>query len=153
MTDTDHHWMRLAIQQSTHCPPSTSAFSVGAVIVAADQTLLATGYSRETPHAHAEQAALTKLDPNDPRLPTATIYSTMEPCGARSTHPHPCANLIINAGIRRVIYALAEPPIFVTPVGAQKLRSAHLLVIQLDDLAPAVEHINRYILDRGTADP
>lgn len=153
MTDpaTDRHWMRLAIELSTQCPPSTTAFSVGAVIVGADQTLLATGYSRETPKFHAEQSALAKLDPSDPRLVTATIYSTMEPCGARKSHPYPCAELIINAGIRRVVYALAEPPIFVTPIGVQTLRTAGIEVIHLADLAPDVEHLNRHILGRGSA--
>lgn len=153
MTDpaADRHWMRLAIQQSTKCPPSTSAFSVGAVIVGADQTVLATGYSRETPKFHAEQSALAKLAPGDPRLTAATIYSTMEPCGARKSHPHPCAELIINAGIRRVVYALAEPPIFVTPIGDQVLRSAGIDVTYLADLVPDVEHINRHLLGGGSA--
>ena len=52
------------------CPPSQTAFSVGAVVVAADGTELARGYSREggDPVSHAEEAALAKLDPADPRL-------------------------------------------------------------------------------------
>jgi hypothetical protein len=43
----DHHYLRWAIEPSRLCPPSATAFSVGAVIVAAGGEVLATGFSRE----------------------------------------------------------------------------------------------------------
>ncbi|HVT67559.1 MAG TPA: dCMP deaminase, partial [Trebonia sp.] len=74
--------MRLAVSLARQCPPSATAFSVGAVVVAADGTELARGFSREggDPVVHAEEAALAKLAPGDPRLAGATVYSTLEPC-------------------------------------------------------------------------
>ena len=61
-TETDRYWLARAIELSRRCPPSRSAFAVGAIIVAADGSVLATGYSREgSPHDHAEEAALAKL--------------------------------------------------------------------------------------------
>ena len=53
----------------TAVPPSTTAFSVGAVIVDAAGEEIAWGYSRETDdHVHAEESALAKLAADDPRL-------------------------------------------------------------------------------------
>ncbi|HYB48382.1 MAG TPA: dCMP deaminase, partial [Streptosporangiaceae bacterium] len=82
----DHRFLRWAVELSRLCPPSESAFSVGAVIVAEDGEVLATGFSREQEdHDHAEEVALRKLEPKDPRLRHATLYSSLVPCGARAS--------------------------------------------------------------------
>jgi riboflavin-specific deaminase-like protein len=111
----DHHWLALACELAAECPPSRTAFSVGAVIVAADGTELARGHSREgdDPVVHAEEAALAKLDAADPRLASATVYSSLEPCAHRASRPRPCARLILDAGVRRVVTAWREPDTFV----------------------------------------
>ena len=112
-TGADRGWLGEAIELSRRCPPSATAFAVGAVVVAGDGSVLATGYSREgSPHDHAEEAALAKLDPADPRLGRATLYSSLEPCRFRASRPRPCAELIIGAGLRRVVIAWLEPPVF-----------------------------------------
>ncbi|MFF0734703.1 dihydrofolate reductase family protein [Streptomyces chartreusis] len=111
----DRHWLALACELAERCPPSETAFSVGAVVVAADGTELARGYSREggDPHVHAEEAALAKIAAGDPRLASATVYSSLEPCTHRSSRPVPCAQLILRAGARRVVTAWREPDTFV----------------------------------------
>jgi riboflavin-specific deaminase-like protein len=111
----DRHWLGLACELAERCPPSGAAFSVGAVVVAADGTELARGHSREAddPVVHAEEAALAKLDPADPRLASATVYSSLEPCARRASRPAPCARLILDTGVRRVVTAWREPDTFV----------------------------------------
>src|SRR5690242_6840972 len=110
----DRHWLEAAIDLSRSCPPSPTAFSVGAIIVSPTGEVISTGYSRETdPHDHAEEIALAKLDANDPRLPTATIYTTLEPCSKRASRPRTCTDLILAADIRRVVLAWREPSLFV----------------------------------------
>ncbi|KOG30824.1 dihydrofolate reductase family protein [Streptomyces resistomycificus] len=111
----DHHWLALACELAAACPPSRTAFSVGAVVVAADGTELARGHSREgdDPVVHAEEAALAKITPGDPRLASATVYSSLEPCARRASRPSPCARLILAAGVRRVVTAWREPDTFV----------------------------------------
>ncbi|MDV9172097.1 dihydrofolate reductase family protein [Streptomyces sp. W16] len=111
----DHHWLALACDLAADCPPSETAFSVGAVVVAEDGTELARGHSREAgdPVVHAEEAALAKLDPADPRLSAATVYTSLEPCTHRASRPKPCARLILDAGVRRVVTAWREPDTFV----------------------------------------
>ena len=131
-TGADRGWLGEAIELSRRCPPSATAFAVGAVVVAGDGSLLATGYSRESsPHDHAEEAALAKLDPADPRLGGATLYSSLEPCRFRASRPRPCAELIIGAGLRRVVIAWLEPPLFAPGGGAALLRRAGITVAEV----------------------
>ncbi len=144
----DRDWLALACELATLCPPSTTAFSVGAVIVAADGTELARGYSRENdPHDHAEEGALAKLPADDPRLVTATIYSSLEPCAKRASRPRPCARLIQDAGLRRVVTAWTEPDTFVTEAdGTGLLETAGITVVTLPEYTDAAQAPNRHLL-------
>ncbi|MFI5799545.1 dihydrofolate reductase family protein [Streptomyces sp. NPDC051677] len=144
----DRHWLALACELAAQCPPSRTAFSVGAVIVAADGTELARGHSREAgdPVVHAEEAALAKLDPADPRLPTATVYSSLEPCARRSSRPSPCARLILDAGVRRVVTAWREPDTFVTEAdGTGLLTAAGVDVLVLAEFEARAKAPNRHL--------
>ena len=114
-----------AVTLARFCPPTTRAFSVGAVLVAPDGRVLATGFSRERgPKWHAEEVALAKARERGATVTGATMYSTMEPCGRRLSGSTCCADLIRDAGVADVVYAIAEPPIFVMPEGLTKLRGA-----------------------------
>jgi riboflavin biosynthesis pyrimidine reductase/pyrimidine deaminase RibD-like protein len=127
----DSHWLALAVELAKKCPPSTTAFSVGAVIVGADGEVIATGYSRETDdRVHAEEAALAKVGDRS-RLRTATIYSSLEPCSERKSRPRSCSQLIIEAGIPRVVFGLREPSTFVVGKGAETLAAAGVTVAEL----------------------
>src|SRR6266851_1868953 len=137
-SDADRGWLSEAIQLSRRCRPSPSAFCVGAVLVSADGTVMATGYSRERdPHDHAEEAALAAVVPGDPRLASATLYSSLEPCRFRASRPRPCAELIISAGLRRVVIAWLEPPLFAEGGGAVLLRGSGVTVVEVPELAAA----------------
>ncbi|WP_405159725.1 dihydrofolate reductase family protein [Nocardia sp. NBC_01499] len=145
--DKDIRFMRRAIELARLCPPSETAFSVGAVIVV-DGVEIATGYSRETDaKVHAEESALNKLDADDPRLALATIYSTLEPCSQRGTATRlPCTDRILRAGIPRVVLAWREPATFVTNcVGVEKLRQHGVEVVELAELATAAMSMNRHL--------
>ncbi len=123
--DIDTYWLRKAIELAKLCPPSDTAYAVGAIIVDSDGNEISRGYSREThPTIHAEEAALERAD-GDPRLTTAAIYTSMEPCGERRSRPRTCSQLIIDAGIARVVFAFAEPNVFVDePMGQTFLHAA-----------------------------
>jgi 5-amino-6-(5-phosphoribosylamino)uracil reductase len=146
----DGRFLRLAIELSRQAPPSPTAFSVGAVIVAADGDVMATGYSREQePNDHAEEVALRKVGRDDPRLASATIYSSLVPCGARASRPVTCVRHIIAAGIPRVVFAWREPPIFTRGEGAGQLREAGVEVVELPELAEAAREVNAPLLSAG----
>jgi diaminohydroxyphosphoribosylaminopyrimidine deaminase/5-amino-6-(5-phosphoribosylamino)uracil reductase len=143
----DRAWLGETIELSRRCRPSPSAFCVGAVLVSADGTVMARAFSRERdPHDHAEEAALATLDPGDPRLASATLYSSLEPCRFRASRPRSCAELIIAAGLRRVVIAWLEPPIFAQGGGAERLRAAGITVVQIPELAAAARAVNAPVL-------
>ncbi|QIJ66606.1 dihydrofolate reductase family protein [Streptomyces sp. JB150] len=144
----DHHWLARACALAAQCPPSATAFSVGAIVVAADGTELARGHSREgdDPVVHAEEAALAKIDPADPRLPTATVYSSLEPCTRRASRPRPCAGLILDAGVRRVVTAWREPDTFVAGAdGAGALAARGVDVVVLPEHEEQAKAPNRHL--------
>jgi pyrimidine deaminase RibD-like protein len=143
----DQAWLGRAIDLSRCCPLSRTAYAVGAVIVAADGVVLATGYSREaSPHDHAEEAALAKLGAAAPGLGGATLYSSLEPCRFRASRPRPCAELIIEAGLRRVVIAWLEPPVLAAGGGAGMLREAGVTVVEIPGLAAEARAVNAAIL-------
>jgi diaminohydroxyphosphoribosylaminopyrimidine deaminase/5-amino-6-(5-phosphoribosylamino)uracil reductase len=147
----DERLMSLAVDLAWQCPPSDAAYSVGAVIVAADGTELARGFSRENdPHVHAEESALGKLAADDPRLAGATIYSTMEPCSRRRSRPRTCTQLIIASGIGRVVIAWREPSLFVADCqGVELLEQAGVAVSELPGFAPRAAEPNRHLFAGG----
>ncbi|MFB7720631.1 MULTISPECIES: dCMP deaminase [unclassified Nocardia] len=145
---SDRGWMRHAIGLARLCPPSATAFSVGAVIVGADGVEVIHGWSRETDDkVHAEESALNKLEPDDDRLSSSTIYSTLEPCSLRSSKDRaPCTDRILAAGIRRVVIAWREPGTFVDNCqGVEKLREHGVEVVELADLAEEAMSMNRHL--------
>lgn len=149
MADADTRWMRLAVSLARECPPSATAYSVGAVIVGADGTELSRGFSREgaDPVVHAEESALAKLSPGEPRLAGATIYSTLEPCSMRSSRPRTCTELIIAAGLGRVVIAWREPGLFVADAqGYELLSRAGLEVDELPQFALDAIAPNRHLV-------
>lgn len=155
--EADRRWLLEAISLSRQCPPSPTAYSVGAVLVAADGRVLSTGYSRERgPEDHAEEAALTKLGlpgvaaaavaGGARELATSTLYSSLEPCAVRASRPVPCADLIIASGIGRVVIAWIEPPVLAPGGGASRLHAAGVEVVEMPELAAAAREVNAHLL-------
>ncbi|KFG02311.1 5-amino-6-(5-phosphoribosylamino)uracil reductase [Streptomyces scabiei] len=151
VSPADRHWLALACELAAECPPSQTAFSVGAVVVAEDGTELARGHSREggDPVTHAEEAALAKLGPTDPRLTSATVYSSLEPCARRASRPAPCARLVLDAGVRRVVTAWREPDTFVedATVGNAVLSAEGAEVVVLPEYEGRAKAPNKHLVD------
>lgn len=80
---------------------------VGAVLVQ-DGEIIGRGFncpiSTHDPSAHAEMVAIRAAarDLCNYRLPSSTLYVTLEPCSM-------CAGLIVHARIARVVFGAAEP--------------------------------------------
>jgi diaminohydroxyphosphoribosylaminopyrimidine deaminase/5-amino-6-(5-phosphoribosylamino)uracil reductase len=138
--------MSRAVDLAYLSPHSATAFAVGAVIVDDTGQELAQGYSRDDdPHVHAEESALLKAG-RAPRLRTATLYTTLEPCTKRKSRPHAtCTSLVIAAGIPRIVIAWREPDIFVICEGVALLTAAGVEVIELPEFAPLVRAANAHL--------
>lgn len=142
----DRDLLLVAIEESRRSPLSDSAYSVGAVVVDASGHELARGHSRETdPHDHAEEVALARLARQGPPAGPVTLYSSLEPCTQRRSRPVPCADLIVEAGIERVVVAAREPALFADCLGVETLRTAGIEVVELDELAGLVRAANAHL--------
>jgi diaminohydroxyphosphoribosylaminopyrimidine deaminase/5-amino-6-(5-phosphoribosylamino)uracil reductase len=98
---------------------------VGAVIIGTDGSVIAEGFhDRASCADHAEVVAL-KIAGDKAR--GATMYVTLEPCNHTGATA-PCTQAIIDAGIKSVVYAVADP----NPVaagGAAVLKAAGIEVV------------------------
>lgn len=116
--------MRRALDLATRGPRSQNP-QVGAVILAADGTVLAEGWHQGAGTAHAEVDALSHLPAGAARGATAVV--TLEPCN-HTGRTGPCAQALIDAGVARVIYALDDPGA-TSGGGAERLRTAGVDVV------------------------
>lgn len=78
---------------------------VGCVIVAHDGEVVGRGHHRGAGTAHAEVVALA--DAGD-RARGATAVVTLEPC-RHTGRTGPCTQALLDAGVKRVVYAVADP--------------------------------------------
>jgi diaminohydroxyphosphoribosylaminopyrimidine deaminase/5-amino-6-(5-phosphoribosylamino)uracil reductase len=139
----DRDWLAGAVELSRRSPPVRYAYAVGAIVVAGGVEL-ASGWSRDSdPTVHAEESALSRVDGD---LAAATLYSSLEPCSVRRSGRRTCTRLILDAGIRRVVFALREPPLLADCDGAELLAAAGVTVVELPELAPAVRAVNAALL-------
>ena len=144
----DRELLARAVELAWRCPPSGSAFSVGALVVDADGAELAEGWSRRGDDVeHAEESALAELCGAVPA--GVTVYSSLEPCSARASRPRTCTDLILAAGVARVVFAWREPSLFVVGEGAERLRAAGVEVVELPELAEAAREPNAHVLHRN----
>ena len=83
---------------------------VGAVLVGTDDTLLGQGLHHEYGGPHAEVYAIRDAERRygPDALEHATLYVSLEPCSHRGKRP-PCANLILEKRIPRVVVGTRDP--------------------------------------------
>lgn len=94
--------------------------NVGCVIVR-DGAIIGRGATAPGGRPHAEALA---LDEAGHATRGATLYVTLEPCAHRSERGPACADLIIAAGIARVVAALGDPDPRTDGKGFARLRDA-----------------------------
>lgn len=94
---------------------------VGAVIVV-DGRIIGEGYHACYGKAHAEVNAIASVRQPE-LLKRATIYVSLEPCAHHGKTP-PCADLIIERGIPRVVVGCVDPFSQVAGRGIERLRAA-----------------------------
>ena len=123
----EEKYMRRCIQLAKNglCNVSPNPM-VGAVIVCEGQ-IIGEGYHIRCGEAHAEVNAIRSV--KDPSLlKHSTIYVSLEPCSHHGKTP-PCADLIIEKQIPRIVIGCQDPFSKVAGKGIQKLRDAGCEVI------------------------
>jgi diaminohydroxyphosphoribosylaminopyrimidine deaminase / 5-amino-6-(5-phosphoribosylamino)uracil reductase len=92
---------------------------VGAVLVR-DGEVVGEGWHERAGGPHAEIAALVAAGE---RAGGATLYVTLEPCAHHGRTP-PCADALVEAGVRRVVAAVGDPNPLTDGAGFERLRAA-----------------------------
>ena len=93
--------------------------SVGCVIVN-DGEIVGEGWHQLAGEAHAEINALKQAGS---KAKDATVFVTLEPCSHTGKTP-PCAEALIEAGVKKVIAAMKDPNPLVAGSGLKKLQDA-----------------------------
>ncbi len=98
---------------------------VGCVIVDRAGQLAGVGWTAPGGRPHAEVAALLMAGK---AAREATVYVTLEPCSHHGKTP-PCAQSLIESGIKRVVMAVGDPDPRVNGKGGEMLRRAGIEVV------------------------
>lgn len=125
MTEADR-WMDRALALARRGAGAVSPNPlVGAVIVGPDGEVWGEGWHRRYGGPHAEVWAVRDAEQNGlaERLHEATLFVTLEPCSHHGK-TLPCADLVIEKGVRRVVVAHEDPFPAVAGRGIERMRAA-----------------------------
>ncbi len=112
---------------------------VGAVVVYNNQ-IIGEGYHQRYGEAHAEVNAIGAVK-DKALLKAATIYVNLEPCAHHGKTP-PCADLIIEHRLKRVVIANTDPYEEVAGKGIERMRQAGIEV-EVGVCEAEGRHLNR----------
>lgn len=122
----NQNYMEMALQLAENVAGQTSPNPpVGAVIVK-DGRIIGMGAHLQAGERHAERVALDMAGAN---ATDADLYVTLEPC-SHTGKTSPCADAVIQAGIKRVFVATTDPNPLVAGKGIAKLREAGVEVTE-----------------------
>lgn len=117
--------MKKCIELSKQAQGETSPNPlVGCIVLNDIGEIISTGYHKKYGENHAERDALLKLDD----AKNCTLIVNLEPCSHYGKTP-PCADLIIEKGVKRVVYGMKDVNPIVAGNGLKKLINAGIEVI------------------------
>ena len=125
--DLDIMYMRRCLQLAANGLGRVRPNPLVGCVVVKEGTVLSEGYHQEYGHNHAERNALLRL-PQEAAA-GATLYVNLEPCSHYGKTP-PCADLIVERGIRRVVCCNDDPNPLVAGRGFAKLEAAGIEVVR-----------------------
>ena len=100
---------------------------VGCVILDSNGKVISEGYHHFCGGNHAERDALLKLSPQE--AIGGTLFVNLEPCSHYGKTP-PCADLIIEMGLKQVVIGMKDVNPIVAGNGIAKLKAAGIEVIE-----------------------
>lgn len=128
----DARWLAAAACLAERARPlSRPNPAVGAVIVR-DGIVIGRGWTQPGGRPHAEALALEEAGP---AARGATLYVTLEPCAHQSERGPACADLVVAAGLARVVAGVVDPDERTAGTGIERLRAAGIDAACADDEA------------------
>ncbi|NLC97511.1 MAG: bifunctional diaminohydroxyphosphoribosylaminopyrimidine deaminase/5-amino-6-(5-phosphoribosylamino)uracil reductase RibD [Actinomycetales bacterium] len=143
-TTAETEAMRLAFAAAREAVNTLPNPQVGCVVLDADENVIALGHHHGAGQPHAEIEALNQAGE---RTRGATAVVTLEPC-KHTGRTGPCAEALIAAGVRRVVFAASDPNAQGAG-GAEVLRAAGvdveagLLAAEGEQLIEVWAHLHR----------
>lgn len=107
--EIDERYMKRALELAARGLGNTSPNPMVGAVIVHGKRIIGEGYHRRCGEAHAEVNAINSVAPSEGRLlKEATIYVTLEPCSHYGKTP-PCAKLIMDTGIPKVVIGSIDP--------------------------------------------
>lgn len=125
--DYDEKFMRRALQLAARSPFDTHPNPMVGAVIVCDGRIIGEGFHRRCGEGHAEVNAVASASDKS-LLGRSTMYVTLEPCSHYGKTP-PCAQLIIDSRIPRVVVGAVDPFKEVSGRGIAMLRDAGVEVI------------------------
>jgi diaminohydroxyphosphoribosylaminopyrimidine deaminase/5-amino-6-(5-phosphoribosylamino)uracil reductase len=120
---TDEDFMRQALYMAQRARGRTSPNPMVGAVLVRDGEIIGEGFHKAAGEPHAEvNATIIAGD-----ISGATLYVTLEPCSHEGRTP-PCADLLIEKCIGRVVIAMEDPNPKVAGEGIRRLRAAEVPV-------------------------
>lgn len=120
--------MRRALELARQAfPLSDPNPRVGCVLADADGRVLGEGFTQQPGGPHAEVMALRDAAARGADVRGATAYVTLEPCSHHG-RTGPCCDVLVAAGIARVVASLRDPNPLVAGQGFARLQAAGIQV-------------------------
>lgn len=117
MSDVD--FMREALALAAPMVGRTGDNPAVGCVIARDGAVIGAGATSAGGRPHGEENALRGVDARG-----ATAYVTLEPCAHRSTGSSSCSELLVQAGVARVVIATRDPHPNAAGAGIARLRTA-----------------------------
>lgn len=118
----ENQYMKLAIDLAKQTIGQTSPNPVVGAVIVKNHEIVGMGAHLKAGEPHAERHALEMAKNN---AVGATMYVTLEPCSHYGRTP-PCADVVIESGISKVVIASTDPNPKVAGKGIEKLRQAKI---------------------------
>ncbi len=136
---TDLGLMRRALELAEQARGLTSPNPMVGAVIVRDSVVVGEGFHAGAGTPHAETVALRAAGG---RARGATLYVTLEPCAHQGRTP-PCAPALVEAGLARVVVAVADPNPLVDGRGLDWLRRGGVAV-EVGTLAAEARALNRH---------
>ena len=121
-------FMRRALELATLGQSHVSPNPMVGCVIEYQGRIIGEGWHQRCGEAHAERNAIVSVRPEDVHLlPESTAYVTLEPCSHYGKQP-PCADLLIEKRVGRVVCCNDDPNPLVAGQGFAKLRNAGIAV-------------------------
>src|SRR3989338_1117917 len=152
----DQQWMRECVRLALRGMGLVSPNPMVGCVIVKNGRVIATGCHKKYGGEHAEQIALRALSKKQKNKKTkkqfigATVFLNLEPCCHWGKTP-PCVDVLITAGVKRVVVGMKDPNPLVNGKSIRKLRRAGIKVdvgVLTDECQEINEPFTKWITTR-----